>query len=83
MNCSDIMFLQKSTDFIADGVTKQYHGCTCGRFVLQLQFQVLLQGSSDIAVTVSVLFEDLLKVHFILNVLFQHRPSLYLSIHLK
>jgi hypothetical protein len=62
VNCSDIVFLQKSTNFIAGGVMKQHHGSTCGLFVFQLWFQVLLYGSSDITVVGTILFEDLLKV---------------------
>lgn len=62
MNSSDIIFLLKSAYFIVDGVVKLYHGCTCGLFIFHLQFYFLLPGSSDVTVTVSVLFEDLLKV---------------------
>jgi hypothetical protein len=39
MNRSDIMFLQKFVGFIADGVMKQYHDCTCGLCVFQFSFQ--------------------------------------------
>ena len=48
---SDIMFLQNSTDFIADVVMRRNHGSTCGLFVFfRLQFQYLPQGLSDITV---------------------------------
>jgi hypothetical protein len=55
------MFLQNSTDFITDDVLGCYRGCTCGLFVFRLQSQDLPYGLSDITVTVSVLFDGLLK----------------------